>query len=152
MIFITFNPYDENIMDKKNDIEDCFICFELIDFNNKIPIRLDDQNNYFKICNCNGWIHTECLNHWCKLNKKCPICRNVMDKHLNYMITLFNEKIYKDSYLSNIVILLLRNYTFCYRLGSIILIMYLFLNLLFTIFFYDYDRNNVHNFYSFFEL
>ena len=92
MIFTTFDPYN---IPNEREAQDCFICYELFDINNKNPIRLDEQNNYIKICNCDGWVHDRCLNHWCKRNKKCPICRNIMDKHVNYAFTILNENILK---------------------------------------------------------
>jgi uncharacterized metal-binding protein len=138
MIFTTFNPYDYPI---EREIQDCFICFELLDINRKNPIRLDAQNTYLKICSCDGWIHNKCLNHWCKLNKKCPICRNVMDKHINYAFSIFNEKILKHSFLYRIVTLFLQNYNPCYKIGTIIFFSFSFLLFLTGLFinYEDYD-------------
>ena len=52
-----------------------FVCFEFQVDNNYI-ISLNNQTNYFKFCQCNGYIHVNCLNLWYEKNETCPICRN----------------------------------------------------------------------------
>ena len=56
----------------KNTQTECFIC--LHSDKNDI-IELKDQISYMKICDCNGWIHTSCLEEWIQSNIKCPVCR-----------------------------------------------------------------------------
>jgi len=89
MYFSTFDPYDEkydiflhelNIkdnFDKKKvfDEEDlcCIICLEIDTSFNKIK-NMQAITDIKLFCNCNVYIHTNCLEFWIKKRNTCPIC------------------------------------------------------------------------------
>ena len=156
MLFITCQPYNNDNMIEDPINKECFICFENKDMDNKETIKMIDQTKFLKLCKCDGWIHERCLNTWCVKNKKCPICRNIMDKKMNYVITFLNEKYYKGSNLSYIVMLLLKNYRKCYYFLQTLFVSYLFIQVTivwFTLLYkkksiYAYDMNDVNNFYN----
>ena len=59
---------------------ECFICYENL-YENEIPIKLQEQQIYIKICACDVWIHNKCLIKWFTFNNKCPICRIHVTKY-----------------------------------------------------------------------
>jgi hypothetical protein len=63
---------------------ECFICFE-----NASIIRLNNQELFFKTCNCNGWIHERCLEKWYNIHHTCPICRKHMIHFYNLELQYF---------------------------------------------------------------
>jgi hypothetical protein len=84
MLFRTFDPYYDDIT-KLYDIEDCFICYQVIIDDDEIkPIKLNNQIFYLKKCNCNGNIHMKCLDIWFTMHNTCPVCRSIIQK--NYKI------------------------------------------------------------------
>lgn len=89
MIYRVCEHYDDNQpVDIVYDNE-CFICFELTTINELRPITLKNQPFYFKMCECNGSVHNECLKIWYSLNKTCPICRkNMFEKESTFLIVL----------------------------------------------------------------
>ncbi len=72
-----YQDEDNNVI-QNNDTEltECFVCYEIQNENNCLPIRLYKQTYYTKYCNCDGVIHKKCLDKWFRTNKTCPICRN----------------------------------------------------------------------------
>jgi len=79
MIFRIVDHYDltcNMITNCKNKEEknDCFICFE----NENKLLKLKIQKFYKKKCNCDGWIHEDCLHKWYDNCQECPICRKNM--------------------------------------------------------------------------
>lgn len=58
--------------------DECFICFEVSTQYEKYPSRLKNQLDFFKVCACDGWVHTNCIEIWCNMNETCPICRSKM--------------------------------------------------------------------------
>lgn len=58
-------------------IDECFICLQE-NLNEEIPIKLMIQDLYIKTCNCDGYIHKDCLSRWHKIHNSCPICRRNM--------------------------------------------------------------------------
>jgi hypothetical protein len=56
----------------KNTQTECFIC---LNSDKNDIIELKNQSHYTKICDCNGFIHTSCLEKWIQSNIKCPVCR-----------------------------------------------------------------------------
>ena len=70
-------PYDTFINNEYEEKE-CFICFEKED--GILFLREIEKIGYIRKCDCNGIIHVECLSKWYQINKKCPICRQRMDK------------------------------------------------------------------------
>lgn len=91
MIFRVCEHYDDEqpICEYYCDKE-CFICFELESCKGFKTICLIEQTLYLHNCNCNGPIHTECLQLWFNINNSCPICRNRMIERNNATIFIFN--------------------------------------------------------------
>jgi hypothetical protein len=91
MLFRVFEPYNDINNTNKDEIiidecvDECFICLE-VNYNNETPIYLKKQYIYITLCNCDGFVHKNCLNNWFKERKKCPICRiNVTENSvINY--------------------------------------------------------------------
>ena len=65
-------------MEEKYEENECFICFEVSNQYEKYPLRLKYLEEYIKNCNCDGWIHNNCIQMWYNTNNTCPICRNKM--------------------------------------------------------------------------
>lgn len=63
--------------DNPEIIEECFVCLQETN-NQEIPIKLTHQNLYIKTCECQGYIHKDCLSKWYNINMTCPICRQNM--------------------------------------------------------------------------
>jgi hypothetical protein len=57
-----------------NEVNECFICFEEANEYEKYPSRLNKQNNFYKTCSCDGWIHENCMQIWYDIHNSCPIC------------------------------------------------------------------------------
>jgi len=68
---------------EENKENECFICFEVSNKYEKNPSRLSNKIDYFKKCECDGWIHDDCLEKWYLLKETCPICRNKVI-YINY--------------------------------------------------------------------
>ena len=97
MLFRTVNHYESENDEKKEEIYEiheetngigninkqeqieCFICFD-VKTNNEIPIRLKNQIDFYKFCDCDVYVHTNCLNTWYEKYEECPICRNTIKK------------------------------------------------------------------------
>ena len=74
MIFITFDPYTDNLGHFVNNSENmCIICLE----KNDRFTDLQSQQDFIKTCDCNCSIHYTCLKEYYNFNKicRCPICR-----------------------------------------------------------------------------
>jgi hypothetical protein len=75
-------------------IDECFICLENY-HNNDFSIKLNENPYYSKNCDCNGWVHTYCLNKWYATSSYiCPICRKYIFTDLyqyHYPINEENE-------------------------------------------------------------
>lgn len=83
MIFITFEPYEDDIntqntYNENNERIICFVCYEYYDDINELPIKLNNNYHYIKNCECNVIIHKSCLDKWYSINNSCPICRDIM--------------------------------------------------------------------------
>ena len=89
MLFRTVDHYFDNddilLLDEKEKICDCFICYELLN-ENEMPIKLNNNSYYLKNCNCYGFIHKKCLDKWVNSNNSCPVCRISINK-INYSIS-----------------------------------------------------------------
>jgi ABC-type antimicrobial peptide transport system permease subunit len=83
----TIEENDEIIEENNKEQRECFVCFEISLDKNDI-ISLKTHTDYFKFCECDGYIHINCLNLWYEKNEKCPICRNTVKKADN--IELYN--------------------------------------------------------------
>lgn len=83
----------ENSENIEHSEGECFVCFEIKTENEYKPFQLINQNIYVKQCNCNGWIHQNCLEIWLKKsNNKCPICRKKIVKNI-YIVLVYYQKV-----------------------------------------------------------
>ena len=153
MFFCTYEHYsDEQPIyynyNKKNEVRECFVCFEIKAFNEAKPITLKNQKLYITSCNCNSFVHKKCLELWFDINKNCPICRiSVRDRTFKLFIVnkLFPYGIYTIFYIINVSKRML-------RIFSRLFFIYLFVKYYIThkIFFYEkidylYDLNEFNN-------
>ena len=89
MYFFTISSYDDEITEI-TDNEKCLICWETATNCNKL-IKMNSLHlfsSFYKSCDCNCIIHSECLLEWVNKQMSCPICRNeieidVSDKNKN---------------------------------------------------------------------
>jgi len=88
MLFRTFEPYSDDYM---NENTMCFICYEIKCAYEMQTITLKTQEDYIKICDCNGYVHNNCLKIWCDKSNKCPICRKDMYKRITIPMIIFNK-------------------------------------------------------------
>jgi len=94
--------YNDDLQIIKNDTEkphECFVCFHTDTDDDLKPISLRYQDLYIKNCNCDGQIHKQCLELWCKQKLKCPICRielreNIKFKNVLLTITFRTDIMY----------------------------------------------------------
>ena len=104
MLFRTLEPYydmqNKQFSEKIHD--ECFICYQIMIDNNILPLQLNEQNFYTKMCNCIGSIHKECLERWVHSNNNCPVCRNRMTKKV---IVTNKERLYEYIFLIKFLIL-----------------------------------------------
>ena len=98
MIFRVYEPYDDidTITNSYNKPEECFICYELKSDLDSCTISLKSQINYDKSCECDGWIHKQCLDIWYNKQKKCPICRVIIYERKNVIDTVVNAVPYSN--------------------------------------------------------
>jgi hypothetical protein len=61
-----------------NETNDCFFCLDIIVDSEIEKTHLKYNKYYIKTCQCDGYIHNECLEKWYNKHKKCPICRNIV--------------------------------------------------------------------------
>ena len=91
MSFRSINYYesknDKKIEEKDTEQRECFICFDFQLDNNNI-IKLKNSTDFYKFCDCDGYIHVNCLNLWYEKNEECPICRNSIKRADN--LELYN--------------------------------------------------------------
>jgi hypothetical protein len=95
MLFRTFDPYYNDYEYLTHSKHICFICYETANAYEQDPIQLNAQLDYIKKCNCNSWIHKNCLNKWYNKSRSCPICRISINKRLTMtMVILENSSNY----------------------------------------------------------
>jgi len=95
MLFRTFEPYYNDYECLTHSKPICFICYETAYAYEWEPIQLNSQLGYIKNCNCNSWIHKNCLNNWYDKSRSCPICRISISKKLTMsMVILENSSNY----------------------------------------------------------
>jgi hypothetical protein len=79
MIYKMYDPYDlKNLYHNKTEpeIKECFICLQAQETDDDdVTTRLSYQACCSNWCDCDGWVHTKCLNKWYSINSACPICR-----------------------------------------------------------------------------
>jgi hypothetical protein len=92
MLFRVVDHYNVDLNEKSinNEKIECFICYETI-IDDLQPIKLNSNNYYIKKCNCNGFIHKNCLDIWYSKNKKCPVCREFMCDNTIMSVSLFSK-------------------------------------------------------------
>jgi hypothetical protein len=95
MFFSVIDHYhdneDDNIKNNNDDLVECFVCYEIKNEKNCVPIKLYKQQYYKKRCNCDGFIHKECLDKWFRTNKNCPICRNSIFENIDLDVSIVNN-------------------------------------------------------------
>jgi len=107
MIFRTQDPYDlasycQSNKDNKKpsklvklESNECFICLQEKQDDGGLSIRLNTQTSFAIFCDCDGWVHTQCLVKWYEINNNCPICRYKMsDKKKRLYNILVRRSIY----------------------------------------------------------
>ena len=129
MIFRTIQHYDtheihvliENEEDKTMNM--CFICYniEIDDDEFKATqLKIVLQENYITSCKCNGWIHKKCLNEWYNISKKCPICRENIEKKKECCQTIIENNI--------CITILIKNINNICRFIKLMIIMYVIID------------------------
>jgi len=86
MIFRTLEIYDLNDCNENNIKEEqpeCFICFETRINNEELPIKFKKQTYFYKFCECDCFVHINCIDNWYNFNNSCPICHNILIKIYN---------------------------------------------------------------------
>uniref|UniRef100_A0A0N4Z2B8 RING-type domain-containing protein n=1 Tax=Parastrongyloides trichosuri TaxID=131310 RepID=A0A0N4Z2B8_PARTI len=67
--FTTIMPFSKDSQSDENESERCTVC--LCDF---------DSGDEVRALNCSHKFHVECIDQWLNINKKCPLCREDVDK------------------------------------------------------------------------
>lgn len=91
MLFRTFEPYYNDYEYLTHSKPICFICYETTNAYEWEPIQLNLQLDYIKNCNCNSWIHKNCLNNWYNKSTSCPICRISISKKLTMFVAILEN-------------------------------------------------------------
>lgn len=163
MLFRTYEPYNENEEIKTiiDTTAECFICFENIDKYSQHVIKLNYQNEYLNVCQCNGNVHQKCLQIWIEKTNKCPICRNLIVKINNKMlkkIACLNPYLARMILLNKYLLMRISRYIFTCLFVYLLFDFYAnFFNYLYLNFFFnkndDYPNfaTNYDNFYIFFD-
>ena len=88
-----------------NNKKECFICLETDDY----VYNLSSLNKlYWKNCVCNSDIHTNCLEKWLSIKKRCPICNT--------------KYIYKLSWCKTKILTILHFITKCILVVTIVIV------------------------------
>ena len=127
----------ENIdIDTNNTNDVCIICLESNDI-----IKIKKIYEKYNQCECNYYIHSDCLEQWKNIKNKCPICRSIFseeeEEEYEYCFSLnidILEFIFEDYEFNhrNICLLMIRC---CVK--SIILVA-LFTNVLFLVLIFNF--------------
>ena len=86
MLFRTCEHYNDDYVNQKM----CFICYEIKTDHEIQTITLNMQEDYIKLCECNGFAHNNCLKKWYDKSNKCPICR----RRIYELISIYNDEIW----------------------------------------------------------
>lgn len=136
-----FPPDDlmiENIdIDTNNTNDVCIICLESNDI-----IKIKKNYEKYNHCECNYYIHSDCLEQWKNIKNKCPICHSIFPEigeedeeqyqecyYLHFLEFVFEDYEFNDR---NICLLMIRC---CVK--SIILLA-LFTNVLFLVLIFNF--------------
>jgi hypothetical protein len=155
MIFRTLEHYNGDYLqnsdlqnsDLQNDISICFICYEIKTTYEIETKQLNLLKDYIKKCNCNGWVHNQCLNKWYELCNKCPICRTFVYKNKTINTYILEHK-------NNIYILFntyfFRNINRITKFCSIVLFLYYIFQLYLSVLNSNYNKNydNLYDIYK----
>jgi hypothetical protein len=142
MLFRTFEPYNNGFDYLTHSKSICFICYETAIAYECEPIQLNSQIDYMKKCNCNSWIHKNCLNAWYNKSRTCPICRNSLNKRENLsMIVLENG----TNYYILINRYFFRNITKISRTFAIVIFIYYIYKVYLFLLSYNYTTTNYTN-------
>ncbi len=140
-----YNDDSYNLINIEQNIEECFICFEIKCPHGNYPIKLNSKLYYYKKCLCDGFIHKFCLDIWYNNTSRCPICRKGIEKRTK-IITLLHEG-------TNILFIYLtikNNMTILIKYFCIIFFIYETFNFYFIIYkknFFLYDDDFEYNNY-----
>lgn len=143
MFFLTNDPYiDNNEITynlnirylNENTRNECFICLEYIS-ENKSSKKMSNIAEYCKTCDCDLFVHVECLNKWFELYKNCPICRKTITQNKNCLVnfiksnkilSLFYRVFYKKwicflqiCYITIFIVLLYEKINNCYDYSKV---------------------------------
>lgn len=131
----------------------CFICYELKVRQERKPKRLKNQKLYIKTCDCDGYVHNECLKTWYIKSSKCPICRELMLNKIAPVVVLvtmnapINENINENVNQNQIINHGIRMRIYCYiqkNLFQVASMSYLLLFFYLVISFYNSVFNKVN--------
>jgi hypothetical protein len=90
MLFMLCEHYDENMNLYDNNQYECFICLEDIPTNELNKNKLNIQNLCIKTCQCDGFVHNNCLKNWFDKHNSCPICRKLVLSNNRVSIMVVN--------------------------------------------------------------
>ena len=128
MLFLTYDPYADNVEPKGNE---CFICYEYL-LDNKCSKKMSSIFEYRKSCDCDVYVHIVCLNKWFDIYKNCPICRKTIIKNYTCVTNLISS--------SNIV-----NFIFTFVVKYYVGISQIFYVLFFIFLLYEKLNVNIMN-------
>lgn len=138
MFFKTCEHYSNNELtsykiNNDKDNKECFICLDTQTRSQEIiQLRQIYIIEFVKNCNCDGYIHIDCLQKWCELHNKCPICRKNIEKRIAYINYIHVNKI---------------SYNFClYKLILFIKVFSILYSILIFCEFIIYDKNNMNHY------
>ena len=154
MLFRTFEPYNNEYDFLTHSKPICFICYESTNAYEWEPTQLNAQIDYIKNCNCNSWIHKNCLNKWYNKTRSCPICRISINKREKMSMAIFENS---SNYYFLINRYFLRNITKISKVLYTILFFYYFYKIYLFVESgnsYNIDNNNINhnNEYCFIDL
>jgi len=149
MYFPLFEPYSledsmiENIdIDTNNTNDVCIICLEPNDI-----IKIKKKYEKYNQCECNYYIHFDCLEQWKNIKNKCPICRSnfleIQEEEEEYQ----EYQEYQECYYLNVLKFIFEDYEFNHRNISLLMIrccvksiilVALFTNLLFLVLIFNF--------------
>jgi hypothetical protein len=95
-----YYDYNKQTNNTKKDTT-CIICWT----NESEPILLKQITQFITFCDCNTYIHDDCLNTWYCKTYSCPICRAyiIYDPHFTNRVRIQRKFVGFVSYCYNIV-------------------------------------------------
>lgn len=154
MYFPLFEPYlledltieNTDINTDTNNTNDvCIICLEPNDI-----IKIKKKYEKYNHCECNYYIHSDCLEQWKNIKNKCPICHSIFPEKEQEQEEEYveeDEEQYRECYYLNFLKFIFEDYEFNHRnicllmirccVKSIILVA-LFTNVLFLVLIFNF--------------